>query len=202
MCAPQEPHPFVVVISDIFAANEVGPFANPVDFGNFDNVFVDEAAGFDDIFDLPPLDNSFELMDYDPTLFDLLLSYEPPYSPIASNMEPPPYAETSPMDWGDIVVGGLSADGATYTPTFPGYDGFLNFSPPELRLEDVGGLSTPYTPTFPAMDRLAPRALDAMFARYEDNEEQDLLDALDALYEPEDEERRGFKRKIDFGEVQ
>jgi len=70
-------------------------------------------------------------------------------------------------------------------------------------LEEVGGLSTPYTPTFPAMDGLVPRGLDAMFARYDDNDnEQDLLDALDALYEPEDEERRGFKRKIDFGDAQ
>ena len=183
MCAPQEPHPFVVVFSEIFAANEVGPFFNP---DNFVDVFVD------DVFELPPLDNSFELMEYDPTLFDILYSYELPYSPIASSMEPPPYSETSPMDWGDIVVGGLSVDGSTYTPTFPGYDHFMSGSPPSLRLE----VSTPYT-----LDRLSPRGLDAVFDRYDDNE-QDLLDVLDVLYEPEDEERRGFKRKIDFGDMQ
>ena len=193
MCAPQEPHPFVVLLDDLFAANADGPFANA---GNFDNVFVED-AGFD--FDLPPLDNSFDGIEYDPNIFDLIVSYEAPHTPIASNMEPPPYAETSPFDWGLMEDGGLSFDGATYTPTFPGYDGFLNWSPPALSLN----VSTPYTPTVPAMDRLEPRGLDAMFARYDANDNgQDLFDALDAFYEPDDEERRGFKRKIDFCDVQ
>ena len=199
MCAPQEPpHHFRVVISDMFALNEDAAFVNPnaIDFGNFDNVFVDD-AGFDDVFDLPPLDNSFDGIDYDPSIFDLIVSYEPPHTPITFNMEPPPYAETSPVDWEDIVIGGLSADGTTYTPTFPGYDGLSTPYTPTFPGYD--GLSTPYTPTFPGYDGLAPRALDAVFAHHgDDGNEEDLLDALDALYEPEDEERRGFKRKLEF----
>ena len=203
MCAPQEPpHHFTVVLSDMIELNENTAFVNPVDFGNFDNFFVDGVFDdvFDDVFDSPPLDSSFDSMDYDPSLFDLLFSYELPPTPIASNLEPPPYSETSLVDWEDIVVGGLSDDGSTYTPTFPAYDHFLNWSPPSheamwLNLEDVGGgLSTPI---FAASDHLAPRALDAPYED-EDEDEDDLLDALDALYEPDDEERRGFKRKLGF----
>lgn len=178
MCAPQEPpHHFLVVVSDMFELNENAAFVNPADFGIFDNVFVDD-AGVEDVFDLSPLDNSFDLMDYDPSLFDLLYSYELPLAP--SNMEPPPYSESSPVDWDEVLVGGLSADGSTYTPTFPSYDHFMDWSPPAFRLEDMyGGLSSPASPL-------------------DDNDEEDLLAALEVLYEPDDEERRGLKRKIEF----
>ena len=226
MCAPQEPpNSLTVVFSDIYLSDITGPFGNPFSpFGDFDN--HNEDVGLDDFSN--PNDNSFDLVDLTPgSMFDIFMAYEPNHTPIAYNTEPPPYSETSPIEWG-LTEGGLSADGATYTPTFPSYDNFLswsppalrleevevglstpytpsfpaydrfdNWSPPALRLEEVGqGLSTPYTPSFPAYDRLAPMALDAMFAPHDDN--KDLLDALDALYEPEDESHRVCKRKIDF----
>ena len=162
-------------------------------------------------------------MEYDPSFFDLLMAYELPRTLIASNMDPPPYLETS-LEELVSTEGGLSADGSTYTPTFPAYDDFLSWSPPPaLRLGEnttpytptfpaydnfqswspppalmLGENTTPYTPTFPAYDRLTPRALDDVFAPCDDCHEDDLLEALDALYEPEDEERRGFKRKLAF----
>jgi hypothetical protein len=195
MCAPQEPpNSLTVVFSDIYLSDITGPFGNAFSpFGDFDH--HNEDVGMDDFSN--PNDNSFDLVDLTPgSMFDIFMAYEPNHTPIAYNTEPPPYSETSPIEWG-LTEGGLSADGATYTPTFPSYDNFLSWSPPALRLEEVEeGLSTPYTPSFPAYDRLAPMALDAMFAPHDDN--KDLLDALDALYEPEDESHRVCKRKIDF----